>query len=96
MSDLRSADDVAADLTRCKRTYIEGYTLTGRADPYEICSDHRRPWPCPQLVRVTELIEADREAAMRQAWSEGFSAGHNADHNPCWWPSNPYFKEDTE
>lgn len=65
MSDLRPAQDVAADLTRCKRAYIEAYTITGRADPYEICSDHRRPWPCPQLVRATALIEADRREAMR-------------------------------
>lgn len=25
-----------------------------------------------------------------EAWSEGFRAGGNADHDPTWWPKNPY------
>lgn len=36
--------------------------------------------------------EHDRQTS-RLAWSEGFGAGRGADHNPMWWPRNPYRRE---
>ena len=33
---------------------------------------------------------------LRDAWGVGFREGRNADHNPMWWPPNPYPYESEE
>lgn len=69
MSDLRPAEDVAAEITGCE------YQAPGRnATLYPAeCAIHWDGWPCPAPTRVTALIEADRRAAMAKAWADGFT-----------------------
>ena len=41
------------------------------------------------ILQSDWLAQHDREVKAA-AWTEGFRAGRNADHNSTWWPPNPY------
>lgn len=95
MSDLRPAEDVAAEIAKCipsPWTDEDGTPQTG------LCVRHGQLWPaertCPELTRVTALIEADRKAAMTKAWDEGFTKAGRlllGMDDDAWPPaSNPY------
>lgn len=71
MSDLRPAQDVAADLIGpCEKVYPKW------------CKPHNAPMgdrtTCLTHVRVTALIEAYRREAMRLAWDAGYTTGFYA------------------
>lgn len=46
-------------------------------------------------AEVAEAALAEAAQARSDAWREGFRAGRGADHNPTWWPQNPYLTGDT-
>lgn len=97
MTDLRPAQDVAAEITRCEEGRMDDHDAQGRviARGLPYCVEHgEEGWPCPELTRVTALIEADRRAAMAKAWDEGFTKAGRlllGMDDDAWPPaSNPY------
>ena len=63
-------------------------------DTWEPRHDHIGTWQAHNvhaaLTAALPIIEKQVREQQASAWSEGFKAGRNADHNPMWWPKNPY------
>lgn len=60
------------------------------------CADRAEhiAWAIHEHAPAGLLVSPEHDAAVAaKAWSEGFSAGRRADHNPMWWPRNPYRRE---
>lgn len=97
MTDLRPAQDVAAEITRCEEGRTEDYDDHGRVIARDLpyCIEHgEEGWPCPELIRVTALIKADRKAAMAKAWDEGHLDGWaDAESTNSIYGINPYEQE---
>jgi len=67
--------------------HTEGYIFIEPGDAEFIA--HARE-DVPALLALVESLTAELATAKADAWSAGFRAGRGADHNPCWWPANPY------
>lgn len=89
MTDLRPAQDVALEILGCT---LDIWGRNCRAHHRIFFGGEINPgWPCPELIRVTALIKADRKAAMAKAWDEGVAVNLRRTYTP--WgdeSTNPY------
>lgn len=51
---------------------------------------YQKWWRAHLAVEINKAMPEHDQQVAAGAWSEGFKAGRSADHNPMWWPPNPY------